>query len=391
MLLKPPMLTGVGPAVRSYLVHGLSLAAALLLLSASATAQQPAPPPTSSAIQEFDDGKFTAFSFYVENDLLQPRENEDRNYTGGFGFQFSGSFIRRARLDAPLRGLDRLTGLSKKHDAWDRRFYTLLVFGTGFTPDELNTAAPVLDDRPYASLLGVSVRRLAVNDASFDEAWSSELVVAMLGLHQARNLQTWLHRRLRARSGEETPYDPLGWHNQISDGGEPTALYRIGYERRLLGDPSGPDNRKHFQLTGGFGGSVGYYTNANLILNTRVGWFTSDFWEFTPGAMNAATQNLGTGHRRQTPEWELFLFAGVRPRLNIYNALLQGQFRKSVHTVDIRHEQLEWDLGMAVFIPALRLQVTWNALTGRTSELTAGRPRTHTWGSLVGTYAWPVK
>jgi hypothetical protein len=213
----------------------------------------------------------------------------------------------------------------------------------------------------------------------------------MLGLHQARNSQTWLHRRLRARSGEETPYDPLGWHNQISEGGELTALYRVGYERRLLGDLSGPDNRKHFQVTGGFGGSGGYYTNANLAVNTRVGWFTSDFWEFTPGAMNVATQNLGTGRRRFTPEWELFLFAGARPRLNIYNALLQGQFKESVHTVEIRHEQVEWDLGVAAFIPSLHLQVTWNALAGRTPEFTGGRPRTHTWGSVVATYAWPVR
>jgi Uncharacterized protein conserved in bacteria (DUF2219) len=255
----------------------------------------------------------------------------------------------------------------------------------------LNTAEPVLDDRPYASLLGVSVRRLSVNDETFDEAWSSELVVAMLGLHQARNVQTWLHRQLRARSGEETPFDPLGWHNQISDGGEPTALYRVGYERRLLGDPSGPDNRKHFQLTGGFMGSAGYYTNVNAIANTRVGWFTSDFWEFTPGAMNVATQNLGTGRRRITPEWELFLFAGARPRLNIYNALLQGQFRESVHTVGIKREQLEWDLGVAAFIPVLRLQLTWNLLAGRTPEFTGGRPRTHTWGSVVATYARRVR
>ena len=373
----------------------IPLAVGLLLVAVPALAQ-PAPPPrppqpAPAAVPEFDDGTFTAFSFFAENDVIfQLGYNEDRNYTGGFGFQFSGSFVRKARLDAPLRGLDRLTRVSRKHDEWDRRFYTLLVFGTGFTPDLINTPDPVRDDRPYGSLVGVSVRRLAVNDGSFDEAWSSEFALAMLGLHQSRNLQTWLHRRLRAKSGEDTPYDPLGWHNQISDGGEPTALYRVGYERRLLGDPSGPDNRKHFQLTGGAAASAGYYTNANLVANARAGWFTSDFWEFTPGAMNAATQNLGTG-RRRTPEWELFLFTGVRPRLNLYNALLQGQFRDSVHTVGIRRGQVEWDLGAAVFVPFLRLQVTWNALAGRSSEFTGGQARTHTWGSLVGTYAWPVK
>jgi hypothetical protein len=242
----------------------------------------------------------------------------------------------------------------------------------------------VRDDRPYASLVGVSVRRLSVNDETFEEAWSSELAIAMLGLPVARNVQTWLHRRLRARSGEEVPYDPLGWHNQVSDGGEPTALYRVGYERLLLGDEPGADV-KNFQLTGGFAASAGYYTNVNLLLNTRVGSFNSDFWEFTPGAINnVGAQKLSMGPR----QWELFFFAGVRPRLNIYNALLQGQIKNSVHTVDIKPGTLEWDLGLAGSFR--RVQVSWNMFAGRTSEFKGGTPRTHNWGSFIVTYAVPV-
>ena len=361
--------------------------AAILLIPARATAEQ-----EEATISGFDEGKFTSFSFYIENDLLQPQEDEDRNYTGGFGFLFNGSFVHAARLDTPLRGLDRLTGLAKKQHEWGDRFHhSLLIFGTGFTPDRLNTRRPVLDDRPYGSLVGVSVRRLAVNDESFAEALSSELVVAELGLHLARNFQTWLHRKLRARSGEETPYDPLGWHNQISDGGEPTALYRVGYERLLAGNPSGPLIRKNFQITGGFAASAGYYTNVNLVANARVGWFTRDFWEFTPGALSPGSQILGGNDSPSPPRWELFLFAGIRPRFNIYNALLQGQFRESVHTVEIRHEQVEWDLGVSAYIPACRLQATWNAFAGRTSEFKGGRPRTHTWGSVILSYVHPVK
>jgi hypothetical protein len=89
------------------------------------------------------------------------------------------------------------------------------------------------------------------------------------------------------------------------------------------------------------------------------------------------------------PRWEFFVFAGARPRLNIYNALLQGQFRDSVHTVDIRREQFEWDLGVSASI--LRLRLTWNVLAGRTPEFTGGQSRTHTWGSLVATYTKRVK
>src|SRR5262249_37500878 len=156
-----------------------------------------------------------------ENDLFQRgRLDEDRNYTGGFGFQFAGSFVHKDHLDAPLRVVDGWTRFAKWHDAEDRRhFYTLLMFGTAFTPDDLNTSHPILDDRPYGSIVGVSVRRLTVDNADLAKAWSSELVLGALGLPVARNAQTWIHRRLRARSGLSTPYDPLGWHNQISDGG----------------------------------------------------------------------------------------------------------------------------------------------------------------------------
>lgn len=360
--------------------------AATLFICCAASAQQPVSPPAAIALPKFDAGMYTGWSVYAENDSLQRvGRNEDRNYTGGFGFQFNGSFVRRAHLDAPLRSLDRVTGVSKKHEAWNRSFYSLLIFGTGFTPDELNTAAIVTNDRPYGSLVAASVRHLSVSDDTSDEAWSSELVVAMLGLPVARNVQTTLHRRLRKWSGKETPYDPLGWHNQISDGGEPTALYRAGYERRLLGDVSDADSRKHFQLTGGYAGSVGYYTNVNALANMRLGWFTSDFWQFTPAAMSVGAQNVGAGSHRG--EWELFLFTGVRPRLNIYNALLQGQFRKSVYTVGIKHAQLEWDLGVAAFIPKLRTLVSWNVLAGRTSEFKGGPSRTHTWGSVVLSYS----
>ena len=358
---------------------GLSLAAILFVIAPHAAAQ-------------FVEDSLTSASFFAENDVLQihpSRRDEDRNYTGGFGFQFSGSFVRNTGLDKPLRGLDRLTRFSRRHDETPRS-HTLLVFGTAFTPDDLNTAAPVRDDRPYASLLGVSVRRLSFNEQS-EAAWSSELAIAALGLPVARNLQTWVHRRLRANSGREAPYDPLGWHNQISDGGEPTALYRVGYERLLIGDPSGPGNRKHVQLTGGLGASAGYFTNVNAVVNARLGWFTSDFWEFTPSAMNvgaeaAPADAFDAAAVRPRRPWELFVFAGARPRLHLYNALLQGQFRDSAHTVDIKRGTVEWDLGAAVYIPRIHLQVVWNMLAGRTPEFEGGTPRTHTWGALIATY-----
>jgi hypothetical protein len=371
------------------------------VLTAQGTANKSRPPTTAPSASrqqapEFDDGTLTSFALIAENDVIfQLGHNQDRNYTGGFGFQFSGSFVRKAHIHQPLQALDRLTRFQHFHGRSDKRYYSLLLVGTGFTPDSLNTRDPLPEDRPYGSILALTVRRLTVNEETFDEAWSSELAVGVLGLHIARNLQTWLHRRLRARSGEPTPYDPLGWGNQVSDGGEPTALYRVGYERRVAGDASGRDIRKNFQVVGGGQASAGYYTNATVLTSARLGSFTSDFWEFSPSATNVATQNLGTG-RHRTPKWEAFLFAAARPRLVIYNALLQGQFKESIHTFsagDVKRLQLEWELGVAAFAPVWKggVQLVWNAFSGRTAEFTADESRTHTWGSGLLVLSFPVQ
>jgi hypothetical protein len=386
-----------GEIVYAFAVRALLCLAVLLVGAAPAAAQQPQPPaparPAPAALRppEFDDGTLTSFAFFAENDVLyQLGRNDDRNYTGGFGFQFSGSFIRKWHMDAPLRLVDRATRMSRAHDASPMRFYTFLFFGTGFTPDMLNTPAVVIDDRPYGSIVGFSLRRLTVDDETFDRAWSSELAVGMLGLDTAKDLQTWFHRRLRRKSGKDTPYDPLGWHHQISNGGEATGLYRVSYEQRIAGSPSGRDIRKHWQVVGGAQASAGYYTNAGLLTSARLGTFTSEFWEFTPGAMNVATQNLGVGNHR-TSKSEIFLFAGLRPRVIAYNALLQGQFKHSDYTVTPKRLQAEWDLGVAAFIAPIRLQVVWNAYAGRSPEFVGALQRTHTWGSLVGVFSFPVK
>jgi hypothetical protein len=350
------------------------------------------PPPTAPSLAnlEFDDGKLTSFAGFFENDLLMHiGGNEDRNYTYGFALQVSGSFIRSAGLVAPLSALDRVTGMHRAHATSRRRYYTLLAFATGFTPDALNVTTPIRDDRPYASIVGASVRRLTVNARSFDRAWSSELAIGALGLDIVGDLQTRIHRWNRRRSGKETPYDPLGWRNQISHGGEPTALYKVSYERRLAGDESGPDVRKHWQVVGGGQGSVGYYTNAALLGSARLGWFTSEFWEFSPSAMNIATQNLGLGKRRKS-RWELFLYSGLRPRVVAYNAMLQGQFRSSVHTVSPRRLVAEWEGGLAGFVPFIRTQLIWQFAQGRSPEFDRSA-RTHTWGSVVAVYSFPVK
>jgi hypothetical protein len=350
-------------------------------------------PPALPLGLERDDGWLTALSLIIEDDVdqFQLGSNTDRNYTVGFGFQASGSFVRGWKLDRPLGWVDGLTRMRRAHEFSRRRFYTLTAVATAFTPDSLNTRAILPEDRPYGSIEGISVRKLTVDDITLDVAVSSELVVGAIGLRHMGDVQSGWHKMLRGDT-KLKPYDPLGWRSEISDGGEPTALYRATYERHLLGD-GGVIARKHVQLSGGVQGSAGYYTNLTLLSMARVGWFSSQFWEFSPAATNIATQNLGHGARR-SPEYELFLFAGLRPRIVGYNALLQGQFRKSAHTFsasEIERFQAEWDLGVAAFIRPLRTQIVWNMYPGRTAEHKGAEARRHTWGSIMFVYNRPSK
>lgn len=323
----------------------------------------------------------TSGAIVLENDVLaQLGHNQDRNYTGGLGFVASGRFVPAMKLDAPLRVLDWITRVNRQHNKATHLFHTLTFAGAGFTPDNLNTPEIVRGDRPYGSIVALSVSRTSVEAKLRRSSWTSQVAAGMLGLDLVGNVQTDIHRANRRRSGKDTPYDPLGWHNQISDGGEFSAMYRVAYQRLLAGAGSGRDSRKHFQMTGGAEGSVGYYTNAAVGATTRVGWFNSDFWEFVSNTSSYVAQKETGG---KEPPVDAFLFAAVRPKLVLYNALLQGQRHDSVYTVDPKRGIVEWDLGIAVAVKPLHLQFMWNAFAGRTSEFVTTTPRNHTWGSYT--------
>lgn len=343
-------------------------------------ATRPAPP-------VFDQGTFNSWSLITDNDVYpQWGGNDDRNYTAGFGFLFSGSFVRKAGLAAPLHGIDRLTGMRKAAKAFDNHYYSTALVGTGFTPDMLNTRAIVQGDRPYGSIVAVSVRRLMVDSATKAQTWSSEFQVGMLGLSAARRVQSGIHSYLRKKNNSEEPYAPLGWHNQISDGGELTGLYRVGYERLIAGAETGPASGwKHFQASAGAIATAGYYTDLTGQLGARLGWFTSDFWEFSPGIMTMSPQKLVTDPPKR---FEFFAFGYIRPRLVGYSALLQGQFKDSVYTVTPKRLQAEWDFGVGLTVPINsrhQFNLAWEAYPGRSAEFVGSMARTHTWGGFKAT------
>ena len=104
--------------------------------------------------------------------------------------------------------------------------YTFAILGSAFTPETIRASTIQRGDRPYGSIFGASATRTTHDDKNDEYAWTSQLILGALGLDVSKNTQSELHRFLRRRCSCLTPYAPQGWHNQISDGGEVTGLYR---------------------------------------------------------------------------------------------------------------------------------------------------------------------
>lgn len=369
---------------RARLLAGLC--AAILAVLPGVVIAQDVPPPIDAPVSGvFEEALVSGISVLHDNDGWPHPGNsfKDDNYSAGLEIRLNGRAVRRAGLTRPLDGIDWLTRVNLRHAGATRLYHSAQIFGLAYTPDVLDTDVPQRDDRPFASLVGIAVRRTSVHGALSDRVWSSEFAVGLLGLDAARQVQTLLHRTRRWMTGNPTPVDPLGWTNQIADGGEPTALYRVSYERLLAGDGA-RTARKHWQVTGGLDGSVGYETNASAALAARAGVFTSDFWEFSRGIRSA-----GVGRQQPAlagvPRWELFAFGLARPRVVAWNALLQGQFRESEHTVRVKRLIGEWEGGVGASLPmgSWHLQAVVQLVQGRTTEFVAPKARLYTWGTIM--------
>lgn len=331
--------------------------------------------------QQLPDSLVSSVSFYVEEDLfLVTGNNQDRHYTGGVGIQLSGRIA--APFTRPLSVLDALSGMRLRHRSGIDAGSSITVFGTGFTPDSLNTPDPLPQDRPYASLVGLSARTTSL-DMRRTSAWTSELTVALLGTHVVHNAQAAVHRLTRKWNGKATPYDPEGWSNQISEGGELTAMYAVQYERLLSQEPTGAPHR--YDASAGLSAAVGYYTNVGGHVTTRLGIIRTPFYQFRSNPMGQANQ-AGLGWLERKPI-DLFVFGTLRPRFVLYNALLQGQFRDSRVTVpssSVRNVVTEFETGVSagVMTPGFGAKLTWVVLAGRTPEFAGPNERTHTWSSV---------
>ena len=134
--------------------------------------------------------------------------------------------------------------------------------------------------RPYASVVFAGTTRNFV-DQRKGTAITTQFDVGMLGLYAARESQAFIHRIYKQAKhvpDSSRPYDPKGWHNQISDGGEPTFLYVVAY-KKLLTKTLGAEPH-FFDATVTGCGSVGFTNALTGSITARFGLIRSVWDQF---------------------------------------------------------------------------------------------------------------
>lgn len=227
------------------------------------------------------------------------------------------------------------------------------------TPHALEVSEPLLTDRPYANLIYVTSSEIHVLEGG-DSARFSSLTLGVLGLRWPGTVHRVVHRAL----GDKVP---LGWHHQISDGGEPTLRYVVA-QQWLIDNPAQNPGEPELKLT--IAGSAGFLTEASLAFSARWGRIQSPWWSFDPELSDyTAAPVAPVDHFSSENPAEIFGFAGFRLKARAYNALLQGQFRHS----DVRVQGD--DLSRLLAEAWLGLATTWGtsrityALHFTTSEM----------------------
>jgi hypothetical protein len=318
----------------------------------------------------------TGWSFYLDNDAFSLFK-VDQDYTGGFALTFSGTRATKYffALDKVLDFLNKLIGFKKLSEpVGSFGLHSLEIGMTTFTPQDILDPEPIFDDHPYASLvfLANAKQRVIPNRTL---TFGSAFTFGFLGTDLAEAIQKGIHKTL----GQQMPQ---GWHNQISDGGEPTARYTLSLQKTHIWSETaeGPFELKSFSEL-----NLGYTTDVTIGMNWRFGKIRTPWWSFNPH--QAEYINLGApiyaemGGRKIG---EFYIWAGTGLKYRIYNAILQGQFRESAVTFS-RSDLNSW-IGEVWLGITKRFSNGFEisfSLRGRTNEIKRLSSSNPVWGGII--------
>jgi len=263
--------------------------------------------------QVFPEAEYTGKSWYIDNDVLGVDnwidKNDDRNYTMGIAYARNGKRYSRGRMANSRAWIDNLFSLHALNGAVEQ-FHSAEIGVTAFTPGMLEEVSPILGDRPYAGLVYYASGKTTAYANGYTN--KTKLIIGILGLNIARSGQRFMHNEL-----EFSNQDPLGWHNQISRGGEITTLY--SWERINEYETSS----KVWDIAFSRAVNIGYYTDVSAGFDLRLGRIVSPYYSHIANPLSSV--NHGVCYNCDGND--NFFFLNYRLRIVGYNVMLQGQVR----------------------------------------------------------------
>lgn len=293
-------------------------------------------------------------SFYHENDAFFIPTNSDDNYTAGL------------RVDVVTKNLNFWQPFFK-FKANNAKYYNHFNFGfQSYTPRNLATTEIQREDRPYASYTFVSLGRTQLFK---NTAFYSELSIGALGLPLAEKAQVYIHKQ----NITNRPI-PLGWGNQIENGGHLAINYKMDYLYACTDFISG-----NFLIP-----SIRFSTNfGNYTTDAYVGMQLSLFnINYNSSALNFNEIVAFKNYKKAKTRFNVFVEPGVR--WNLYNATLQGALfsNNSVYTIDrSKIRSLLLDINMGMNLTLKDIIVAKITLTRRSQEFNYGKD-IHWWGGF---------
>jgi len=321
----------------------------------------------------------TGWALYIDNDLFALRDG-DRDYTGGLSLTLSGARSKDYwfSLNPALEAVDNLTSVSNLHSQSDRQLHSIEFGFTVFTPSNITEVDQQTGDRPFASLIYLSNTKESI-DLENDSAWVSSFTIGILGSKLVQELQTEIHKV----TGSE---EPVGWKNQISDGGELTFRYSLAKQNLFHFNYQGDNN---LEVSTTSQASVGYLTEVSFGMAARIGEFDTPWYSFRPQFNDYSEKSANlAGIKKGTNE--LYFWGGFNLHARLHNSFLQGQFKHSdaaFSRSEIRPFVADAWLGVTKqFTSGWRFSYL---LRGQTSEIKSDlADRSTVWGGFILSKGW---
>ena len=317
--------------------------------------------------------------------------NTDQNYTQGFGISITSELFTEKIIERVIK-INNSNGLVK-------RFHTNFSFAlAGFTPDDLRAIEPVVGDRPYSSIFMIGIEDGILNNITHQSTkWT--INIGRAGTPDvAKNIQTKIHRWMN-EGNTKPPWDPKGWHNQISHGGEITALISF-YKSKLLnpkalelqissGEP--PTAKRDYQFISEYGLDLIYNNRFYSGINFRFGkidlrkWYSPLGWTLDKTAVGGQASDEIQNRIEyfgQSRIKEQYFFCGLRVSGNVYNGSLHGLFKDTKYTLDYS------ETGFITATGRIGVSILWThfgfSIYGawRSPEFWNEFSRVHSWGGF---------